>query len=504
MQGASKCTIDVVNLQGNTTNLSLIILYMIKSGVPGLDEVLMGGFVEHSAILLRGGAGAGKTIFGLQFLSNGADHGYSALCITLGESVDSLKRNASALGIKTDQIVFLDLSPDPNFFSQSESYDIFNPSDVEREPTTSKIVEVMERVNPSLVFIDAMTQLRYLSNNDYQFRRQVLSFLHFLKENGATILFTSEYSDKEPDDDLRFMADAVISLEHTTYQRYLRIDKMRGSGFLNGDHTFKITSSGIVVFPNLFPKETSSTFGDKVFTFGNESLDKLTGGGIEEATVSMITGPSGIGKSTLAFQLAVNSIRTGTCVDFYSFEEEVNMLITRARAIGLVNDSDNLGNHLMLKKVEPLTYGVDEFSHLVISNVRTRNTGLVIIDSIAGFKLSLNGKDVVSKMHALCKTLQNLGVAVILIHETESLVGWLKLSDDRLSYLADNIIFLQYFELQSSLNKCIGVLKKRLGKFEKKLRMFDITSHGIVVSDPLLNISGMLSGIPQFIKNDSE
>jgi circadian clock protein KaiC len=475
----------------------------ILSGTPGLDEVLYGGFVENSTVLLRGGPGSGKTTIGLQFLSNSARSNKSPLFITLGEPVEHIKRNAQIIGISFDHIHFLDLSPDPDFFSRSESYDIFTPADVEREPTTNKIVETVRAIKPSLVFIDAMTQLRYLSNDEYQFRRQVLSFLNFLQEMGATVLFTSENSEQQPDDDLKFMADCVISLENNIGNRYLTVEKMRGSDFLKGKHSYKISNNGLIIFPNIIPPGKPAEFGDEKYSFGLEAIDLLTGGGIESATITIFSGPSGVGKSTLALQLSSSMASTGYGVDFYSFEEEINMLLKRAENIGQLKKDNTVKEKIRFEKVEPLIFSADEFTRMVVSNAQNRKSRLVVIDSISGFKLSLNGQDIVSRMHALCKTLQGMGIAVLLIHEVEHIAGYFKISEERLSYLADNIIFLHFLELQGSLHKSIGVLKKRLSNFEKTLRKFDITENGIVVGEPMNNLQGIITGIPQVINNAS-
>lgn len=475
----------------------------ILSGTPGLDEVLYGGFVENSTVLLRGGPGSGKTTIGMQFLSNSARNTNTPLFITLGEPVEHIKRNAQTIGISFDHIHFLDLSPDPDFFSRSESYDIFTPADVEREPTTNKIVETVRALKPSLVFIDAMTQLRYLSNDEYQFRRQVLSFLNFLQQMGATVLFTSEYSTKQPDDDLKFMADCVITLENHAGNRSLTVEKMRGSDFLKGTHSFKISNKGLIVFPNIIPPGDPAVFSDSKYSFGLEAIDKLTGGGIESSTITIFSGPSGVGKSTLALQLSSSVASMGHGVDFYSFEEEINMLLKRAEKIGQYNKAGSLKDKIQFIKIEPLIFSADEFTRMVVSNAQKRESHLVVIDSISGFKLSLNGQDVVSKMHALCKTLQSMGIAVLLIHEVEHIAGYFKISEERLSYLADNIIFLHFLELHGSLHKSIGVLKKRLSNFEKTLRRFDITENGIVVGEPMNNLQGIITGIPKVINNTS-
>jgi circadian clock protein KaiC len=476
----------------------------LSTGIDGLDKITNGGFVIGSTNLLRGGPGVGKTTFGIHFLLEGVRQNESSLFITLGEPVSNIQQNAIHLGLNLDKISFLDLSPESSFFTKVETYDIFTPAEVEREPTTRKIVEAIEKMKPTRVFLDAMTQFKFLSTDNFQFRKQVLSFLHYLQENNATVLFTTESSSLAPDDDLQFISDTVINLENTQNGRFVSVSKFRGSDYLVGLHGFKITHNGIKIFPRIVPKTEEINFADKMYSFGITAIDELLGGGIERGTINIISGPSGIGKTTLAMQLAKSIADQHDKSAFYTFEEETNMLLKRCNNIGIDSQKNILDGFLDLRKIEPLIYSADEFSHLVFDNASQNQVALVVIDSTMGFKLSLNGQDIVSKMHALCKRLQNLGVTTILINEVENITGDFKITEERLSYLSDNIIFLRYLEIDGKLSKAIGVLKKRLSNFENTLREFEISSEGIIVGEPLVNLRGILLGVPEWVGKKPE
>src|SRR5438105_4110823 len=206
----------------------------LSTGILGLDEILLGGLIPRRTYLLRGGPGCGKTTLGLQFLTAGAMRGERCLFITLGESEALIRKNAASVGLDLSHVRFLDLSPNSGFFTAMESYDIFSPAEVEREPTTQKIIEVVEDFKPHRVFLDAMTQFRFLSTDAFQFRKQVLSFLRFLVERNATVLFTSEGSESVPDDDLQFMSDGVIHLNSSPEGPTISVGKFRGSDFRSG------------------------------------------------------------------------------------------------------------------------------------------------------------------------------------------------------------------------------------------------------------------------------
>ncbi len=471
----------------------------LSTGVPGFDEVLHGGFIPGRAYLVRGQSGTGKTTLGLHFLKAGAEAGKKSLYITLGESAEQIRTNADALGFDLKGITFLDLSPSSQFFTEIQTYDIFSPAEVEREPTTQQIIEQVETLKPQRIFLDAMTQFRYLSPDAFQFRKQVLSFLRFLREQGATVLFTSEGGEEAPDDDLQFMSDGVIHLTFACEERSLRVSKFRGSDFRSGDHSMRLTHTGMEVFPHLIPEVYGQEFALEVLSSGVPELDELLHGGFERSTITIISGPSGVGKSTLGLQFMKEAAGRGERSVIYAFEERQETLLHRCEAINIPVHAMKARGTLSVVQVEPLHYTPDEFANLVRDEVEQQKARIVMIDSISGYRLSVRGNELVSHLHALCKYLQNMGVAVLLINEVETITGDFRPTEIGISYMADNIVFLRYLEMQGELRKAIGVLKKRMSDFEKTLREFEITRYGIKVGKPLTNLRGILRGTPDWV-----
>jgi circadian clock protein KaiC len=469
----------------------------ISTGITGLDEILHGGLITESAYLARGGPGTGKTTLGLHFLTAGITNGESALFITLEESEESIRRNAKSIGFDLEGVSFLDLSPSSEFFSKIQTYDIFSPADVEREPTTQKIVEIVETVKPKRVFLDPTTQFRYLSSDVFQFRRQVLSFLRYLVEQGATVLFTSEGSKETPDDDLQFMSSGVINFDFSLQYRAITVTKFRGSNFRSGRHSMRLAEKGIEVFPRLLPESYKLEFDAETISSGLTELDQMLHGGLERGTISIFSGPSGVGKTTLGLQFMIEAAGRGEQSVVYSFEEEVEIMLRRCDAINIPARLMVERGTLSLVKIEPLKYSPDEFARLVRQNVEEKGTRIVMIDSIAGYRLSLKGEDLISHLHALSKYLQNMGAVVLLIVEVESIIGDFRATESGISYLADNIVFFRYLEMYGEMHKAIGVLKKRLTNFEKTLREFEITRDGINIGKPLTGLRGILLGVPE-------
>ena len=466
----------------------------VSTGVRGLDEVLYGGLMPERAYLVRGGPGCGKTTLGMHFLTDGARKGEQCLFITLGEPETELRANAVALGFDLTNIHFLDLSPSAAFFAEMQAYDIFSPAEVEREPVTQQILQQIEQIRPQRVFVDSMTQFRYLSTDAFQFRKQVLSLLRFLVEHGATICFTSEGSASVPDDDLQFMADGVLNLQFLGDNRTVVVSKLRGSDFRSGAHSMRLTGLGMEVFPRLLPEQHTQQVRQETLSSGVPEMDELLHGGLERGTITMISGPTGVGKTTLGLQFMKEAAGRGERSVVYTFEEPQETLLRRCESLNIPVRTMLERGTLSVVPIEPLHFTPDEFAAMVRQEVEEQHASIVMVDSVAGYRVSLQGEDTVTHLHAISKYLQNMGVAVLLINEVTSIAGEFQVSDIGASYLADNIIFMRYIELRGEIRKVIGVLKKRLSNFERTLREIQTTRYGIKVGAPLKNLQGILTG----------
>lgn len=471
----------------------------LSTGITGLDEVLMGGLIPGQAYLARGGPGCGKTTLGMHFLVAGSSLGEKTLLITLGESETQLRQNAATMGLDLQDITCLDLSPTSSFFTQVQSYDIFSPAEVERDPIAQKIIQQVESIEPDRVFVDSITQFRYLVTDSFEFYKQVLSFLRFLKDRGATVLFTAEASQQAPDEDLQFIADGIINLEFAEEQRSLRVHKFRSSDFRKGTHSMRIADRGMLVFPRIVPKKSEGKLTTERISSGIPELDELLQGGIERSAITMISGPSGVGKTTLGMQFMKEAAGRGERSLVCCFEEATETLLQRCEAVNIPVRAMLDRGTLTVLSIEPLLYTCDEFANLVRREVEQNSIKIVMLDSISGYRLSFYQRDLVHHLHALCNYLKNMGVATLLINEVEFLTGDFRVTEMGISYLADNILFLRYLEVKGELRKAIGVLKKRLSDFEKSLREFEITRYGIKVGKPLTNLRGILRGTPDFI-----
>ena len=473
----------------------------LSTGIAGLDEVLHGGLLPQRSYLVRGTAGTGKTTLGLHFLTAGAANGEKSLLITLGTPEARIRLDAETFGFDLTGIPIIDLTPAPDFFAKAKTYDIFSPADVEREPITQKITEQIEKQKPQRVFVDAITQFRYLASDPQQFHRQVLAFLHYLTDQQATVLLTSEYSEATPDDDLQFLCDGIINVANTEHGRTLKVSKYRGSGFQEGRSAMRITERGILVYPRLLPEAHHQDFTPEPLPCGIAGLDELMHGGMERGTVTLITGPSGVGKTTLAMHFVKEAAKRGEHSVAYILEEPLSTLTKRCEMLNLPIGTLIQQDRLSLKQVEPHRYMPEEFVGIVRQEVEKRKARIVVIDSLTGYRKFLRGDDLLTDMHTLCHYLQNMGVAVFLTNEVQQIAGGFQASEHEISYVAGNILYLRYMERRTEagtleVGRCIGVLKKRLSDFENTVREFQITGEGIKGGEPIIGLRGILSTMP--------
>mgnify|MGYP000170990431 FL=1 len=485
----------------NTTPGEPVSIDRLSTGIEGLDAILHGGLIPERSYLLRGEPGTGKTILGLHYLTTGTTADETSLFINLEETTADIKQNAASLGFDLEDIHFLDLSPKSDFFAGDQGYDIFESSEVERDPMVEEIADRVSELQPDRVFVDPISQLRYLSTDEYQFRKQALSFMRLLSEQGATVLFTTQATEDAPDDDLQFMSDGTIELGHASTGRSINVPKFRGSETESGDHGMEITNRGLEVYPELTPGEYDQEFVAESISSGVPEVDELLNGGIARGTVTVMSGPTGVGKTTTGTQFMKEAAGRGEHSVMYLFEESESTFMQRSEAVNIPVAKMRERGTLTVEEVEPLQVSPQEFAQKVRHQVEQEGADIVMIDGIAGYKLGLQGDEdeLVTHLHAVNRYLKNMGVTVILIDEVANITGEFQATNVGISYLADNIVFFRHLEIRGEMRKVIGVLKMRTSEFERTLREFEITEHGITVGEPLTQLRGILSGTPEWI-----
>lgn len=473
----------------------------ISTGIPNADRVLNGGLLPESATLVRGAPGAGKTIFGLHYLTAEREQGTTNLYINLGEPTAYLRETAERFGFDTDGIEFLDLSPSGEEFHGDSSYDLFHADEVEQSPVNESIREAVETIRPDRVLIDPVTELRHLASDERQFRTQVLGLIDFLKDHGATVVLTSQAAASIPDDDLQFLVDAVISLDVRAERRVIDVPKFRGSSARRGPHTVAISDDGMQVWPKLEPDRHYRDGSLETLSSGVPELDTLFGGGVTSGTVTFLSGPTGVGKTTTVLQFLTEAAKDGTRSVLYSFEEGRRTMIERSNSIGIPLQRMIEDGQVVIEEIGTDELTIDEFTSRVRTQVEDGGVEIVAIDGVTGYERAFRGlgdDDPAQHLVKIGRYLRNMNVTALITNEVHQITGDFRATEQNVSHLADDIIVLRHVEYKGELRKVIGVLKMRTSDFETTLRTLRITEDGISVGEPLSELRGILTGTPDW------
>ncbi|GAA0245538.1 ATPase domain-containing protein [Haladaptatus pallidirubidus] len=471
----------------------------LSTGIRGLDTVLNGGLTAERSYVLRGDAGAGKTLIGLRFLEAGVERDETSLFVHCSQTLDELREKADSVGIDTEDISFLDARAETQPVDEPRETFATNVSDAE---LVGRIAERISSLDPDRVVVDPVTRLRHRFSNSERYREEVVGLARHLKERGATVVFacrTDRY-----DEELSFVDDGRLELRRNERARTLTVPKAPKNA-REGSHGMRISDDGIAVFPALDPEVHERDFQPESLSSGIPQVDQLLNGGIERGTTTVISGATGVGKTTFGTQFMKEAAGRGERSVIYMFEESIETFRERSESINVPVKQMVESDSLQLVEIEPVKRSSVEFANMVRREVEAHETDIVMIDGIEGYNVSIRDDrlNLVETMQALCRYLKNMGVTVILITEHDSMTGQVKATGEGISYLADNIIILQHLELEGELRKAIGVLKKRTSDYERFLRKFSITENGIKVGKPMNNLRGMLTGMPQ-IGGESE
>jgi len=477
---------------------------VLSTGIEGLDVILAGGLLPGRLYLIEGEPGTGKTTTALQFLAEGARHGESVLYITLAESEVELRAVAKSHGWTLDGIHVHEVIGDERLLDASQQYTMFHPSEVEMGDTIQKILNVVAECKPARVVLDSLSELQLLAENPLRYRRQVLALKQFFANEQCTAFFLDDRTAKNGDLQVRSIAHAVLMFEQDTKEygserRRVRVIKYRGVDFRGGYHYYKIERGGIVVYPRLIAADSRVMQKRGQVSSGLNGLDTLLGGGIEEGTSTLLAGPPGTGKSSLAAQFVHTALKRGERAAMF-LEESVNNLVNRSDALNMnLREYLNSGT-LTIQQVDPAELSPGEFVHAVC-RIAGEGAKIIVIDSLNGFMNAMPDERLLTThLHELLTYLGQRGVVTLLIGVQQGMLGTATSTTLDTSYLADNIVMLRYFEAGGEVKQAIAVFKKRGGYHERTLRSFNLSTNGIEVGEVLREFHGILTGVPQLAK----
>ncbi len=476
----------------------------IATGIAGLDEILRGGFIPASSYLLLGGPGAGKTILSLQFLRQCRNIENHCLFLSLTESATTIRRDAASFGWNLEKINLVDLTLSSGEPKTNGEYTVFSPGEVEEETIWKKIYAAIAEYRPERLVIDSVTNLRYLSTDEYQYRKHIQQLIHHLSKRQCLSLLLFEPGELEREQSIAMAVDGIlwlhsdISKERVTEIRTLEITKFRGSGYLSGRHFMRITPDGLVIYPHRIEVlERPGRDSEKLPT-GVSTLDRLLMGGFYLGTCTLLTGPSGTGKSTLAAHFLVQAALQNIGGTMYCFEEGAESILDRCGDINIPLQACLQQGTVSLHEVNPLEMYPDEFLEIIRRDVKENNRQIIIIDSLRGYNLAMDEfGNLAANIQNILNYTRRKRVTLFLLNEMQDIIGDLRVSEDGVSYLADNVLMIRYAEYSGEIIKVIACLKKRHGNFQADLREFKITEQGILVGDKLSRLRGLLTGVPQ-------
>ena len=486
-------------------NLQAKIPEKAELGVSGLDDILAGGLSRGRVYLLEGSPGTGKTTIALQFLMQGARHGEKGLYITLSESDEELRESAASHGWRIDApIDIFELVPPESLLDAEQQQSLLYSSDLELGETTKLIFEAIERAKPSRIVLDSLSEIRLLAQSSLRYRRQILAMKHYFARHGATVLMLDDLTTDTMDKTVHSVAHGVVRLEELapTYgaeRRRLRVIKYRGQKFRGGYHDFAIETGGVKVFPRLVAAEHKTRFARTRLASGIAELDGLLKGGVERGSSTLILGPAGTGKSLLTLQFAVAAIKRGERAALFIFDEEIGLLFARAKEMGLDLEALRETGKLLIEQVDAAEKSPGEFAYRVRTCVDQHEIRTVVIDSLNGYQAAMpEEQGLILHIHELLQYLNRQGACTFLTVAQHGLVGDMKAPVD-VTYLADTVVLLRYFEAMGRVRRAISIVKKRAGSHEDTIREFRISERGITIGPPLEEFQGVLRGVPVYI-----
>jgi circadian clock protein KaiC len=474
-----------------------------STGIEGLDDILRGGLPRNRLYLVQGDPGSGKTTMGLQYLLEGKRLGERGMYISLSETREEVEAVARSHGWSLDGVDLVEMTAAEQQLSLEDDNTLFEPSEVELRELMQRLLGQIERASPSRVVLDSLSEMRLLSQTSLRYRRQVLTLKQFFAGRQCTVLMLDDRTTADDDRQLQSLAHGVLSLEsrimdYGNERRRVRVVKLRGVQPRGGYHELAIVRGGLRVFPRLVAAEHQPGVTREEIKSGVGELDTLLGGGVHRGTATLVMGPAGSGKSTLALRFAIAALERGEPVAFFAFDERVDTMMSRLDGLGLDLRPHIQSGHARLRQVDPAEMGPGEFTALVRAETES-GARMVVIDSLNGYLNAMPEERLLAlQLHELLSYLGNLGVTTLMVMAQHGLTGQLITPVD-VSYIADTVVLLRFFEADGQVRKAISVVKKRSGAHEESIREYGLgVPYGIRIGPPLAGFRGVLTGAPVF------
>lgn len=478
---------------------------IVATGTTGLDTILRGGLPASRLYLLEGQPGSGKTTLALQFLLKGVELGESCLYVTLSETADELAEVAYSHGWSLDGLHLFELAAAQDVLGNGQQQSVLHPWEVELDGTIKLIQAEVERLKPTRIVFDSLSELRLLAQDSLRYRRQVLALKQYFSPRNVTVFLVDDLTGGERDAHLHSLCHGVISLERVTLdfgaaRRRMQVQKLRGVNFIAGYHDLALVKGGMRIFPRLIASDHHVPFVGDPVPSGVAGIDALLDGGPLRGTSTLLTGPPGSGKTNVALKYVATACERGERCCVFEFDERTGTLLTRAKALGMDLQAHIDSGLLELRQMDPAELSPGEFAWAIRECVEERDCKLIVLDSLNGYLSSMpQEKQLMLQMHELLSYLNQSGVVTFFVNPQNGLVGSMSTGNLNVSYMADTVIMFRYFEAGGRIRKAISVIKNRSGAHEDSIRELRIDAGGLRLSEPLRDFSGILTGTPQYV-----
>jgi circadian clock protein KaiC len=475
----------------------------LQTGVPGLDSVLDGGLIGDSLYLLKGAPGTGKTTIGLQFLLEGARRGEKCLYLGLSETRGQLDSLATSFGWRLDGIEIHDMRRRGESDDRQRSYTVFSPSEVELEEISREILEQVDRVRPARLVIDSLSEIRLLAEDPFRYRRELLVLSDQISGRGCTGLLLDVDSEGTQGAVAETLVSGVLVLDQLSPEyggdrRRLRVRKLRASRCIGGYHDLVIGEGGVKLFPRLVASDHRARHASSEVLSGVKELDALLGGGLDRGTSTVLLGPAGTGKSTIAAQFVTQAASRGEKSVIFCFDENPTNLLIRTTGLGIPLQRFVDAGTVQLVAVDPAEFSPGELAYRVRAHVEEGDR-LIVIDSMNGYISAMpEERFLAAHLHELLAYLAQKGVATLLTLAQHGFFGSNE-SPINISYIADTVLLFRYFEAAGEVKQALSVVKKRTGAHERTIRELKFGPGGVRLGEPLRKYQGVLAGSPQLL-----
>lgn len=477
----------------------------VSTGNSGLDQVLRGGLPANRLFLVEGMPGSGKTTLALEFLLDGLARDEPVLYITLSETSEELQLVAASHDWSLDGVHLFELASVEEVLGAGRDQSILHSWEMELGNTIQLIREEVDRVKPRRVVFDSLSEMRLLAQDPLRYRRQLLLLKQFFAGLDTTVLLVDDMTgaNGSRDNHLHSLCHGVITLERLTLEfgaarRRMQVQKLRGIDFVAGFHDFSIVKGGLAIYPRLVAADHQQADVGEPVSSGIDGLDALMSGGPLRGTSLLVTGPAGTGKTTIALQYLRAACERGERATIYQFDERIGTLVTRAKAFGLDVQAHVDNGCLVIQQVDPAELSPGEFAARVCRDVEDRGVAMIAIDSLSGYLAAMpQEQQLILQMHELLSYLAHKGVLTLLIHPQQGLVGTMT-TNINVSYIADAVCLIRFFEAEGRIRKAVSVLKNRAGPHEDAIRELRVDAQGVRVGEPLVAFRGVLTGTPEY------